>query len=124
MAVLDGRVALVTGGGTGLGRAVCLAFAREGCSVAVNYAHSERDAQQTAEDICALGRRGIALKADVAVDSEVRTMVQSTVDQFGALDILVNNARTTRFATRDDLASLIGAERRDIDGGHPTRLVR
>ena len=77
MGKLDGKVALVTGGGTGIGRAASLLFATEGADVAVNYSRSEDDAHQTCADIEALGRKAIAVKADVSDDSAVRQMVES-----------------------------------------------
>jgi 3-oxoacyl-[acyl-carrier protein] reductase len=106
MPLLDGRVALVTGGGTGLGRAVSLALAREGCSVAINYAHSESEARATCQETEALGGRALTVCADVTDDTAVRAMVEHTVATFGGLDILVNNAGTTRFASLEDLDSL------------------
>ena len=103
---LDGRVALVTGGGTGLGRAISLVLAEAGCDVAVNYSRSERDAQETAELIRVMGRRAMAVRADVADDQTVRAMVDEVAGQLGGLDVLVNNAGTTRFVPLADLDGL------------------
>ncbi|HEY7650236.1 MAG TPA: 3-oxoacyl-ACP reductase family protein [Methylomirabilota bacterium] len=89
---LAGRVALVTGGGRGFGRAIALALGRAGADVAVNY-NASRD--HAADVACALendGRRAVALKADVASDDEVRSLVSAVLERFGRLDILVNNA--------------------------------
>jgi 3-oxoacyl-[acyl-carrier protein] reductase len=93
---LKGKVALVTGGGTGIGRAICLALAREGCSVGINFASSEREANETVVRAEAAGVTALALKADVSRDDEVRKMVSVVVSKLGHLDILVNNAGYTK----------------------------
>ena len=89
---LSGRVALVTGGGTGMGRAIAETFAREGAKVAVNYSRSQEEAEETVSGICAGGGTAIAIGADVSTDSEVRAMVDQVGRAFGRLDVLVNNA--------------------------------
>ncbi len=89
---LSGRVALVTGGGIRLGRAMSLALAREGCHVAVNYHRSRDAAAATAKEIRALGVDAVALRADVAKPGQVGRLVSDTVRRFGRLDLLVNNA--------------------------------
>jgi 3-oxoacyl-[acyl-carrier protein] reductase len=89
---LTGRVALVTGGSYGIGRGVALSLAAHGADVAVNFSRDERRAAETVELVVALGRRAIAVKADVSKAGEVEAMVQGVVAEFGHLDILVNNA--------------------------------
>lgn len=91
---LNERVGLVTGGARRVGRALSLALARAGCDVVVNYHGSEEAARRTVADIEALGRRAIAIRADVAVKSEVDRLVGMTADAFGRLDVLVNSAST------------------------------
>ena len=100
------RVALVTGGGTGLGRAISLALAADGCDVAINYSKSQREAEETAVAVGNLGHRALTVQADVADDSAVRRMVDMVEAELGGLDVLVNNAGTTRFAALDDLDAL------------------
>jgi 3-oxoacyl-[acyl-carrier protein] reductase len=86
------KVALVTGGATGIGRAVCQRFAAEGARVVVNYAHSGDAARQVAAGIVERGGDAVALQADVAKDAEVRSLMRQTELRYGGLDILVNNA--------------------------------
>ena len=100
---LEGKAAIVTGGGTGVGRATALRLARGGCSVLINYSKSKDEAEQTAGEIEAIGVKGIAILADVADDDACRTMIATTVDAFGRLDVLVNNAGTTSFIPHEDL---------------------
>jgi 3-oxoacyl-[acyl-carrier protein] reductase len=89
---LEGKVAVVTGGGTGIGRAVCLRFAQEGCAVAVNYSKSQREAEEVVAVAQGLGVPALAIRADVGKDSEARGLIKEAVDKLGRVDILVNNA--------------------------------
>lgn len=90
------KIALVTGGSRGIGRAVCLALAKSGADVAVNYAGKEEAAQQTCRMCEELGARTLAIQADVADNAQVNAMVDQVIAQFGRLDILVCNAGITR----------------------------
>jgi 3-oxoacyl-[acyl-carrier protein] reductase len=92
MTTLSGRVALVTGGGRGIGKAISLALADAGCDVAVNYVSREADALATAEAIGALGRRAIVVRGDVSKSAGVGTLVSAVEAGLGPVDILVNNA--------------------------------
>jgi len=100
---LTNKVALVTGGGTGIGRATCIALAQRGATVAVNYLRSKADANATVQMIEEEGGRAIAIQADVSQDREVREMVDKIVLQFGTVDLLVNNASITRHIPLDDV---------------------
>jgi 3-oxoacyl-[acyl-carrier protein] reductase len=89
---LAGKVALITGAGRGFGRAIALAFAREGARVAANYLGSEAGANEVVAEAGRLGTEAIALRGDVARDDHVRRLIGSTLDRFGRVDVLVNNA--------------------------------
>jgi len=101
-----GKAALITGGGTGTGRAVALELARRGCDVAVNYSRSRADAEQTATDARALGVRALSVQADVADDGAVRAMLAKVGATFGRLDFLVTSAGQTAFVNHADLEGL------------------
>src|SRR5574341_465483 len=103
---LRGKVALVTGGGTGMGRAICLKFAAEGAGVAVNYSKSQKQAEQVAEAARQRDGAAIAIQADISRDQEARRLVGETVAKLGRLDILVNNAGWTRRVNHRDLEAL------------------
>ena len=92
MEQLTGRVALVTGGGRGIGRAVSLGLARAGCDVAVNYRERRDDADYAVGEIQKLGRRAVAIQADVSRSADVTELVRATESEVGPIDILVNNA--------------------------------
>lgn len=93
---LEGKVALVTGASRGIGREIALELAREGASVAVNYAGSEAKALEVVDEIKAMGRDAFAIQADVSNSESVTDMAKETIERFGKLDILVNNAGITK----------------------------
>ena len=92
MGKLDGKVALISGGDSGIGRAVALLFAREGADVAIAYLAEDADAEATAAAVEAEGRRAILIKGDVASREHCRAAVARTVRDLGGLDVLVSNA--------------------------------
>lgn len=106
MMELKNKVALVTGGGTGIGRAASLALAERGAAVAVNYSRSAAEARETVQLIESLGGRALAIRADVSREQEVKAMVDAVVHKWGSLDLLVNNASITRHIPMDDLESV------------------
>jgi NAD(P)-dependent dehydrogenase (short-subunit alcohol dehydrogenase family) len=89
---LEGMAALVTGGDSGIGRAVAVLFAREGADVAIVYLSEDEDAEETRRAVEAEGRRALLIPGDVTDSEFCREAVESTVQEFGRLDILVNNA--------------------------------
>ena len=89
---LEGKNAIVTGGSIGIGAAIALRLAQEGCNVAINYRRHDTEAKQVVRDVEASGRRGLAVKADVSSYDDAHNMVQAVVDEFGGLDIMVCNA--------------------------------
>lgn len=92
MGKLEGKLALVTGGSRGIGRAIAVAFAREGAAVAVNYRRDEQAATATVEEIRALGVQALAMRADVSDWTAVQGMVETVLSAFGHLDIVVANS--------------------------------
>src|SRR5262245_47283665 len=93
---LEGKIALVTGGSRGIGRAICQTFASEGASVVVNFTASAEKAQAVVDGIVGAGGRAIAVQADVASKPAVEAMAAQTVKRLGPIDILVNNAGMLR----------------------------
>ncbi|MGH7130516.1 MAG: 3-oxoacyl-[acyl-carrier-protein] reductase [Phycisphaerales bacterium] len=99
MSSLAGRVALVTGAGRGIGRAIALTLARHGADLAINYASNDKAAEEVREQIRALGRKAEIFKCNIADDAAVHTMGDQIKGGFGKVDILVNNAGITRDKT-------------------------
>ena len=103
---LRNRVALVTGGGTGLGRAISHELAGRGCHVAIVYSRSEQEANATAGEVREMGVRAEPLRADVADGAAVRRMVAETLERFGRLDAVINDAGYTKPCPLPDLDGL------------------
>lgn len=97
------KIALVTGGGTGIGKAASMELAKRGAIVAVNYSRSQSEAEETVEMIRKAGGQAFAIQADVSKNSDVQDMIQAIVNTHGTVDILVNNASITRHIPMDDL---------------------
>ncbi|MDM9382927.1 SDR family oxidoreductase [Chlorogloeopsis sp. ULAP01] len=89
---LKNKVALITGGDSGIGRAVAIAFAKEGAEIAIAYLNEHDDAKETKHLVEAQGRRAVTIAGDIGDETFCQQLVQQTVDEFGKLDILVNNA--------------------------------
>jgi len=109
---LEGKVAIVTAGGRGIGRAIAMGLAKEGADVAVNSFHEETSAKVT-EDIRALGRKALAILGDVTKIDKILEVVQKTIDTFGKIDILVNNvggAKMTPTEAGSDFLAKVEAE--------------
>ena len=100
---LNDKIALITGGGTGLGREISLKLAAEGMTVVISYSKSKKEAETTASDILSLGGKASTLQADLSQTSEAARLVQETVAMHGRLDLLIHNAATTRFVPFSDL---------------------
>ncbi|HEY9752189.1 MAG TPA: SDR family NAD(P)-dependent oxidoreductase, partial [Coleofasciculaceae cyanobacterium] len=93
---LQGKVAIVTGASRGIGRATALALATEGARLVINYASSQAAADQVVAEIRDMGGEAIALAADVSHGDQVEALVNSTLEKWGQIDVLVNNAGITR----------------------------
>jgi 3-oxoacyl-[acyl-carrier protein] reductase len=93
---LQNRVALVTGGGRGIGRAIAIALAREGADVVLSYHERDADAARTAADIEAYGRRALVIRADLSMRGAAAALARQAADAFGGVDILINNAGIIR----------------------------
>jgi glucose 1-dehydrogenase len=137
---LQGKVAVVTGGNSGIGRAIALALAREGASVAIDYVVGPDAARELEDEILALGERAIMVEADVSRIGDLRRLIDETVKTFGRLDVMVNNAgietRTSLLETSEEqydkslAVNLKGAffgtqlaARRMIEQGHGGRII-
>ena len=99
----EGRVAIVTGGGTGIGASVVRMLAERGVRCVVNYASSKDDAEAVAK---AAGNGAIAVQADIVEDAACKALAQAAIDAFGRVDFLVNNAGKTKFAKHEEMDAL------------------
>ena len=101
---LTGKKAIITGGDSGIGRAVALAFAREGADVAIAYLEEDRDAEETKRLVEEAGRRAILIRGDLQSAAHCRAVVESTLRELGGIDILVNNAaHQASFSSIEDI---------------------
>ncbi len=99
---LQGKIGLVTGSGRGIGKAIALGLAKEGVDLAINCQVNRASAEETAEEIRALGQRAMVVVADVTSETEVNKMVEQIVKEWGTIDILVNNAGVSFVALVED----------------------
>ncbi len=103
---LADSAAIVTGSSSGIGAAMALALAERGCHVAINYSRNRGGAEQVARDCAARGVRTLVQQGDVAEDGDCRALVDAALQEFGRLDVLINNAGTTKFREHADLQGL------------------
>lgn len=103
MAKLDGKVAVVTGASKGIGAAIAKALAKNGAAVVVNYASSKAGADAVVEAITSAGGKAVAVQGDVSKASEAQGLIEAAVNQFGRLDVLVNNSGIYEFASIEEV---------------------
>jgi len=121
--LLEGRVALVTGGDSGIGRAVAIAYAREGADVAISYLSDEQvDAEETKRWVEQAGRRCVLLPGDIRDRAHCRALVERTVGELGGIDILVNNAAAQ--TTNEDLDDIDDEEMEGAFSANVLAMVR
>jgi NAD(P)-dependent dehydrogenase (short-subunit alcohol dehydrogenase family) len=114
---LRDKVALITGGDSGIGRAVAVAMAREGADIAIVYLEEHKDAEETAQAVAEEGRRAIKIAGDVGDENFCRRAVERTVTELGRLDILVNNA-----AEQHEVEDIAGIEAKQIERTFRTNI--
>lgn len=103
---LEGKVALITGADSGIGKAVAIAFAREGANILISYLNEDEDAQDTAKWVEEAGRKAVLVPGDITSEAHCKSLVSQTVEKLGAIDILVNNAAFQRtYASIEDITA-------------------
>jgi len=100
---LDGKVALVTGSGRGIGRGIVLELSQQGAAVVVNYANSAKSAEAVVQEIKEAGGQAIAIQADVTKVPDVRRLFKEALDHYGRLDIVMSNSGTESFKAEDQI---------------------
>ena len=122
---LTGKAAVITGGDSGIGRAVAIAFAREGADVVIAYFNEHDDARETARWVEQAGRRAVLVAGDLAQRAQAREIVDRAVDAFGRIDILVNNAaHQMNFEKVEDISDDEWDRTFDVNIGAMFRLVK
>lgn len=114
---LFGKVAIVTGASRGIGRAIALELGKEGASVVVNYSKDTAGAEETIEELKAIGVAAISIKADISVYEDAKKIVEKTIEHFGKIDLLVNNA------AKSTIELFLDANKESIDSLINTNLV-
>src|SRR5215217_7640245 len=113
---LEGRAAIITGGDSGIGRAVALAFAREGADVLISYlAEEEPDAKETAQVVEAAGKKAVKMSGDIGEEAECQRLIEQAISEFGKIDILVNNAAYQMY--REGIQSISARELEHMQPG-------
>ncbi len=109
--LLEGKVAIVTGGDSGIGHAICLALASEGAAVTINYHKNQAAADATLKEVTDAGGKGLVVQGDVSQVADLQRLVDATVEAFGKLDVMVNNAgmetRTSILTTTEKQFDLV-----------------
>ncbi len=121
---LEGKNAVVTGGGRGVGRAISLAFAREGANVVVNYAGNEKAAKEVVGMIEAMGRKAVAVQGDVSKWEDAQKIVDACVQNFGSVHIVINNAGISKPAMLHKLSDELWDEVVDIQMKGPWHCIK
>jgi NAD(P)-dependent dehydrogenase (short-subunit alcohol dehydrogenase family) len=103
---LEGKVALITGAGSGIGRAIAVLFAREGASVGINFSRNEKGARETLRLVEETGSEGVVLKADISAAEEVKSIAEELQARFGKIDVLVNNSGIGSETTPDRVVDI------------------
>jgi 3-oxoacyl-[acyl-carrier protein] reductase len=115
VSTLDGKIALVTGGNRGIGAAISLALAEAGCDIAVNFRSRAEEAEKVCSEIRGMGRRAIAVQADVSSSSQVKMMAERVSHELGVVDILINNAAMIRPQKVEDISEADWDEMIDVN---------
>ncbi|MED4659021.1 SDR family NAD(P)-dependent oxidoreductase, partial [Bacillus licheniformis] len=101
---LEGKTVVITGAGTGLGKAMALRFGAEKANVVINYFKEEENPEETVEKIESSGARAIAVQGDVSKEDDVKALIRQAVDSFGSVDVMVNNAGVENEVPSEDLS--------------------
>jgi 3-oxoacyl-[acyl-carrier protein] reductase len=121
---LKGKNAVVTGGGRGVGRAICLAYAKEGANIIVNYAGNEKAANEVVKMVLDIGRKAVAVKGDVSKWEDAQRIIDSCVQNFGSIDILVNNAGISKPGMLHKLSDELWDEVVDVQMKGPWQCIK
>ncbi len=118
--MFEGKVAIVTGSGTGIGEATAIEIAKLGGKVTVNYSKSKDEAEATGRAVEEAGGQAIVVQANVSDDDDCKKLAKATLDKWGRIDILINNAGTTKF---NDHANLDGIDKEDFERIYGTNVI-